>query len=46
MKTRLDLFLVEKGYYKAGGEATMQGGEPTLMQNFEELADLFLCSMF
>ena len=34
--------LIEKGYYKAGGEATMQGGEPTLMQNFEELADLFL----
>lgn len=34
--------LIEKGYYKAGGEATMQGGEPTLMQNFEELVDLFL----
>ena len=34
--------LIDKGYYKAGGEATMQGGEPTLMQNFEELVDLFL----
>lgn len=34
--------LIEKGYYKTGGEATMQGGEPTLMQNFEELVDLFL----
>ena len=33
--------LVEKGYYKSGGEATMQGGEPTLMDNFEELVDLF-----
>ncbi len=34
--------LIEKGYYKAGGEATMQGGEPTLMQSFEELVDLFI----
>lgn len=34
--------LIEKGYYKAGGEATLQGGEPTLMQNFEELVDLFI----
>ena len=34
--------LIEKGYYKAGGEATMQGGEPTMMQNFEELVDLFI----
>ena len=34
--------LIEKGYYKSGGEATMQGGEPTLMKNFEELVDLFV----
>ncbi len=33
--------LMEKGYYKAGGEATMQGGEPTLMQHFDELVHLF-----
>jgi pyruvate-formate lyase-activating enzyme len=34
--------LIEKGYYKAGGEATFQGGEPTLMQNFDELVDLLI----
>lgn len=34
--------LIEKGYYKAGGEATFQGGEPTLMQNFDELINLFI----
>ena len=34
--------LMEKGYYKAGGEATFQGGEPTLMQNFDELVSLFI----
>ena len=34
--------LIEKGYYKAGGEATFQGGEPTLMHNFEELVQLFI----
>lgn len=33
--------LIEKGYYKSGGEATFQGGEPTLMQNFDELIHLF-----
>lgn len=33
--------LIEKGYYKAGGEATFQGGEPTVMQNFDELVHLF-----
>ena len=33
--------LIEKGYYRAGGEATFQGGEPTLMQNFDELIHLF-----
>lgn len=33
--------LIEKGFYKSGGEATFQGGEPILMQNFEELIDLF-----
>lgn len=33
--------LIDKGYYKAGGEATLQGGEPTLMQDFEKLVDLF-----
>ena len=32
--------LIEKGYYKPGGEAIFQGGEPTLMTNFEELVDL------
>lgn len=32
--------LIEKEYYKPGGEATMEGGEPTLMQNFDELAEL------
>ena len=34
--------LIEKGYYKSGGEATFQGGEPTLMHNFEELVHLFI----
>ncbi len=34
--------LIEKGFYKPGGEATLQGGEPTLMQNFDELVDLFI----
>lgn len=34
--------LIEKGYYKAGGEATFQGGEPTMMQNFDELVHLFI----
>ncbi len=34
--------LIEKGYYKAGGEATLQGGEPTVMPNFDELVQLFL----
>ncbi len=33
--------LIEKGYYKSGGEATLQGGEPTLMHNFDELVHLF-----
>ncbi|MBQ4123447.1 radical SAM protein [bacterium] len=34
--------LIEKGYYKSNGEATFQGGEPTLMQNFDELIHLFI----
>ena len=34
--------LLEKGYYASGGEATLQGGEPTMMQDFEELVNLFL----
>ena len=34
--------LIEKGYYKAGGEATFQGGEPTIMPDFDELIALFL----
>ena len=33
--------LIEKGYYKQGGEATFQGGEPSLMQHFNELIELF-----
>ncbi|MCD7780352.1 MAG: radical SAM protein [Candidatus Gastranaerophilales bacterium] len=33
--------LIEKGFYKSGGEATFQGGEPTIMQNFDELIQLF-----
>ena len=37
-----DLF--DKGYYKPGGEATFQGGEPTLMKNFDELVNLFITS--
>lgn len=32
--------LIEKGYHKGGGEATMEGGEPTLMQHFDELVHL------
>ncbi len=32
--------LIDKGYYEPGGEATLQGGEPTLMQNFDELVYL------
>ena len=36
------LDLIEKGFYKPGGEATFQGGEPTLMQNFDELINLFI----
>lgn len=33
--------LIEKGYYKPGGEATFQGGEPVLMKHFNELIELF-----
>ena len=33
--------LIEKGYYKSGGEATFQGGEPTIMPNFDELIALY-----
>ncbi len=33
--------LIEKGYYKPGGEATFQGGEPACMQHFDELIHLF-----
>ena len=36
--------LIDKGYYISGGEATMQGGEPTLMQDFEKLVDLLIDS--
>lgn len=32
--------LIDKGYYKSGGEATLQGGEPTMMIHFDELVDL------
>ena len=32
--------LMEKGYYKAGGEATFQGGEPTLMKDFDNVVNL------
>ncbi len=34
--------LIDKGYYKSGGEATFQGGEPTCMQNFDELIGLLV----
>ena len=34
--------LIEKGFYKAGGEATFQGGEPLVMPNFDELVALLL----
>ncbi len=34
--------LIEKGYYKSGGEATFQGGEPTMMKHFNELIELFI----
>lgn len=34
--------LIEKGYYKSGGEATFQGGEPTLMFHFDDLIELFV----
>ncbi len=33
--------LIDKGYYKSGGEATFQGGEPTLMKNFDKIIHLF-----
>ncbi len=36
------LDLIEKGYYKSGGEATFQGGEPTMMKHFNELTELFI----
>lgn len=36
------LDLIEKGYYKPGGEATFQGGEPTMMKHFNELIKLFI----
>ena len=34
--------LINKGYYEPGGEATFQGGEPTLMLNFEKLLSLLI----
>ena len=33
--------LIDKGFYKSGGEATFQGGEPLLMKDFENLIELF-----
>ena len=32
--------LIDKGYYRPGGEATFQGGEPTVMRNFDNLVQL------
>lgn len=34
--------LMESGFYKSGGEATFQGGEPTVMKHFDELIQLFI----
>ena len=34
--------LIDKGYYLSGGEACFQGGEPLVMQHFDELADLLI----
>lgn len=34
--------LIRNDMYKSGGEASFQGGEPTLMKNFDELVELFL----
>lgn len=34
--------LISKGYYESGGEVTFQGGEPTLMFNFEKLLNLLI----
>ena len=33
--------LIEKGLYSPKGEITFQGGEPTLLEEFEELIDIF-----
>lgn len=34
--------LIEKGKFKNTGEITFQGGEPTLIKNFDELLKLFI----
>lgn len=34
--------LIDKDLFKNSGEVTIQGGEPTLMHNFDELLNLFI----
>lgn len=34
--------LIESGYFKNNGEITFQGGEPTILPEFEDLLELFI----
>ncbi len=34
--------LVNSEYFKEGGEITFQGGEPTILEEFDDLVDLFI----
>ncbi len=34
--------LIKKGFFEKGGSVTFQGGEPTLMKDFDKIVDIYL----